>query len=239
MLKAAALSSLKRVGFLSLLCVGVTLSAMADEQFPLTISQAAGVSTSCKSGLAGTFDINSSGGIFVAAPSGSTTGCYVGALNSQASGTPQITTFISGLNTEGTAAQLFALQTGWYAEYGEICGGSGQCTGANNMTNGSNSGDIEVLVNSTSTSQTFTTYDSSGNANTPGNNAPAGCTYSGTLFTVSAHTICFEDLSTSGSIAMTINTSPVPEPTNVAFVGVALLAIAALISRKRQAKARA
>ena len=73
MLKAGALSALKQVGFLSVLCVGGALSAMADEQFPVTVSQVAGVTASCASGLTGTFDVNSSGGIFVAAPSGSTT----------------------------------------------------------------------------------------------------------------------------------------------------------------------
>lgn len=219
---------------------GLAVSASADTTYDITIAAAAGTASTCKAGNTGTFETFTDGGVLLEAPSGSTSGCYVGNY----SGTPGAptpngaeTSFISGLTGEGTATGLNSLATGYYAEFGAICGGPGQCTASNNSSNGAGSGDIDVLVNSGSTSQTFSIYNTGGTKDSAGNTAPTGCTYSGTTFTVAADTICFEDLSTGGSIAMTIGTPAVPEPANVGIASLGVLGIAELLRRRRLKKA--
>jgi MYXO-CTERM domain-containing protein len=227
-------------------CFIFGVSANADTVFgtyTVTINSVAGVTSACTAGSTGTFQTFTSGGILLEAPTSSTSGCYVGGYSGTAgaptpNGTP--TTFIDGTawtHPTGSASQLDALTTGWYAEFGAICGGTGQCTASNSMTNSSNSGDIELFINQTGSSKTFTSYDSSGNALSNFNPAATGCTYSGSLFTVAAHTICFEDLGTGGSIDLTINAPAVPEPTGVGLAALGVLGIAGLIRRRKSVKA--
>ena len=169
----------------------------------------------CPAGTTGTFTYDSSGGVNLTLGAG---GC--GVFGSSGSGD---TTYISGLTGEGTAAQLFALTTGWYAESGEICNGlphPAACTASNSTTNNNTSGDIEVLINSSSTTQTFQIRDNLGNIDTAGNPSTAPCTYTlgaggAATFSVGAGTICLEDLSTGGSIAFAI---AVPEPSTTSFL---------------------
>lgn len=209
----------------------------------ITVTGVSGVAATCAVGNTGTFTI-SSGGILLEAPGGSTAGCYVGGFSGTA-GSPSPngtdTTYISGLSGEGTAAQLDSLTTGWYSEFGAICGGTSQCTASNASTNQNNSGDIEVLVNAGSSAVNFQIYDNNGTLdpiyNTPG--APGcGANASTSTFTVAANTICIEDMSTSGSISMTIGTpTSTPEPSTFAFllIGCAVLSGAAFARQYRSA----
>ncbi len=210
----------------------------------ITVTGVSGVTSACAVGNTGTFT-GSSGGILLEAPGGSTTGCYVGGFSGTA-GSPSPnglnTTYIGGLSGEGTAAQLDSLTTGWYAEFGVICGGAGQCTASNSSTNQSNSGDIEVLVNATSSAMNFQIYDNTGTLdpiyNTPSSSG-CGANASTKTFTVAANTICIEDLSTSGSISMSIGTpTTTPEPSTFAFflIGCAVLSGAAFARRYQSAK---
>jgi MYXO-CTERM domain-containing protein len=237
---------LRALAVLGLMYFGFTSSAKADTTYNVTVASVAGVTAACAASNSGTFTTFTSGGVLLEVPTASTAGCYVGNY----SGTPSAptpnglaTTFIPGLNTEGTAAGLNALTTGWYAEFGAICGGTGQCTASNDSSNSNSSGDIDVLLNSSNASQTFQVYDNVGNIDTANNTAATGCSYTGggtgghATFTVAANTICFEDLSTGGSIAMTIGAPSVPEPSSVAFVGLGVLGAAEWFRRRRKAKA--
>ncbi len=223
---------------MGLLCLVGAIPAGATA---ITITGASGTASTCASGDTGTFTI-SAGGILLEAPGGSTAGCYVGGFSGTAGApTPNgaDTTYIGGLSGEGTAAQLGTLTTGWYAEFGVICGGTSQCTASNSSTNQNNSGDIEVLVNSGSTAVNFQIYDNNGTLdpiyNTP--SAPGcGANASTSTFTVAANTICIEDMSTSGSISMTIGTpTTTPEPSSFSFllIGCAILSATTLARRRR------
>jgi MYXO-CTERM domain-containing protein len=220
-----------------------SLTASADTTYNVTLASAA--PNDCTS-TTGTFETTSAGGVLLEVPGGSSAGCYVGGFNSGGP-TGMATTFISGLGTgggaEGTAAGLNALTTGWYAEFGTICDPtSASCVNSNSSTNAGNNGDgnsadIEVLVNSSGSSQNFTTYDTSGNADNGANTPAPGCSFSGSTFTVAAHTVCFEDLGTGGSIALTINSPAVPEPKGIALIGLGVLGLAGFIRRRRQLQA--
>ena len=210
----------------------------------VTVTGVSGVTSACAVGNTGTFT-GSSGGILLEAPGASTAGCYVGGFSGTA-GSPSPsglnTTYIGGLSGEGTSAQLDALDTGWYAEYGAICGGTGQCTASNSSTNQSNSGDIEVLVNATGSAMNFQIFDNTGTVdpiyNTPSSSG-CGANASTKTFSVAANTICIEDMSTSGSISMTIGApTTTPEPSTFAFllIGCAVLSGAAFARRYQSAK---
>lgn len=233
-IKSALLGGAPLIVFLAL-----AFNATADTTYNITIASVAGVTSACAAGNAGTFTTFTNGGVLLEAPNAVTSGCYVGGYSGTAGApTPNglETTFISGLTNEGTAAQLNALGTFYYAEFGAICGGTAQCTASNSSNNGSNSGDIEVLINSTGSSQTFTIYNSGGTADGFANTPASGCTVTGTTFTVAASTICFEDLSTGGSIAMTAHIA-VPEPANVGIISLSVLGIAEWFRRRRLKKA--
>ena len=233
----------------AVVCAATALSAKADSVYNVTVTAATGVTSACTAGLTGTLDINAGGGVFLSAPAGSTSGCYIGASGSQPGGTPAITTFIGGLHsssagltpTEGTAAQLNALTDHtWYAEFGEECGGTSQCVASNNSTNSSSgSADIDILINNSNASETFTVYDNTGAADTTSNGpGPSTCSSpQGTsVITVAAHTICYEDLSTGASLAVSSNAPPAPEPASVALLGSGLVLTAGILRRRKRSR---
>ena len=187
---------LRTVGVAGFLLAVGTVCASATT---VTISAVTPGSGTCAAGQTGTLVTDASGGINVNVMSGGSTTCFVGADGTF--GNANDTTFIGGLNTEGTAAGLNALAQGWYAENGMICngtsGGSPLCVQANSSTDGTNSGDVDVLINRTGSSVVFTTYNTGGTANTTSNGpGPSSCsvgTGGGTGITVAANTICFLD----------------------------------------------
>src|SRR5579884_844360 len=218
-------SAAKFALFAGVLCFAGALSANAST---ITITGTSGAAATCTAGLTGTFTIDAAGGVLLEAPNG-TGGCYVGGYSgTAASPTPNgtDTTYINitGVSTEGTAAQLFSLTTGWYAEFGVLCGGPGQCTASQNSSNNNNSGDIEILVNSGGTSKNFQIQDNTGAIDSIFNAPSAsgcGANVDTKTFTVAANTICIEDLSTSVSISLTIGApSSVPEPSSFGFMSI-------------------
>jgi hypothetical protein len=190
----------------------------------------------------------SSTGAYLNAASGTTSGCYVGSFNSTtgavAAGTEALFINLGGSSGEGTSAQLATLSTGWYAlgfvsgsSVGAICGGTAQCTPSNANDGSSNSGEIDVLVNRTNAAVSFTIKNAAGTANSIANlPSAAGCGASatgGNTYTIAANTICFSDLSTGGSISMTIAApASVPEPATSGLIGLGLAAVGLFTRRK-------
>ncbi len=170
---------------------------------------------------------------------GSVDGCFAGG-GSPTAATEMLYVSLAnqpGTGGEGSAAELNLLATGWYAFTGQICSGISECTASNSSTNGNNSGMIDMIVNRTSSTQTFTIYNNTGTADAIGNLPSAtGCGGSGTTtgtFAVIANTVCFQDLSTGGSISFAVNApSAVPEPATSALIGLGLAA-ASLLGRRK------
>jgi PEP-CTERM motif-containing protein len=188
-------------------------------------------------------------GAYLNAASGTTSGCYVGSVNTVtgavAAGSEALYIALGGSSGEGSAADLGLLATGWYAlgffsspNGGAICGGTAQCTNSNANDGSNSSGEIDMLVNRTGAPVVFTVKNAAGIANGIANLPSAsGCGAAGTgstnTYTVAANTICFSDLTTGGSISITVAApSTVPEPASSALIGLGLCGVALLARRK-------
>jgi len=206
----------KAVALLALFGFAAVLTAKADSTTTSVTGEIPISGSLCTNGLSGTLAANGSGGVYFTT-GGSSPDCYAGGTS--------IPSYASG----SFPASVFSLTSGAYAESGEICyaptSGSEQCVASA----------FEALVNTTASSMGF-------NVGTINNVPPSPTTCSANTstetLTVAANTICFEDLTDSGSIAFTVNAptpvTPTPEPSSLFMLGSGLLSLAgAGIFRKR------
>ena len=238
-----------RVFLAALFCFGAVANATLITNANVTGESGTTATCVAQNGLGTAAFEWSATGAYLNAASGTSSGCFVGLLNTT-TGLPVIgseAAYISlgGSSGEGTSASLATLATGWYAlgalsagNAGVICGGTGQCTASNSNDGGSNSGEIDMLVNRTGAPIVFTIKNAAGVQNAIANLPSAsgcGAVSTGGLgtYSVAANTICFSDLSTGGSLTITVAApSSVPEPASSALIGLGLAGVSLLARRK-------
>ena len=233
--------AIKSIATFAVISVVTAVTAKAAIITNATIVGAGGTTAACAAGVVGTFEWSATGA-YLNTPTNSTAGCFAGGNSGTPAFTPLINTeatFVGGFSTEGTAAGLATLATGWYAlNNGSLCGGTGQCTNSSGADTGQNSGMLSLMVNRSNAAVVFQIFNSGGTANSITNVPPPaalGCTanVAAKTFTVSANTICIQDLTQSGSISVTLSApSTVPEPTTSALMGLGLAAFGLFTQRK-------